>query len=149
MSLRLRKVKAEDVRLVFDWANDPETRRNAFNPNEIPWESHVAWFNKRVDSPVCRIFILEQDNIAAGVIRFDKDDDDMLTISYSIDKNMRGKGLGKSIVVLGLEAVKGWGRSIKALVKPDNPASIRVFESLGFSRVQNAALEYLEFKSDN
>lgn len=144
MNLQIRRCREEDIHLLFDWANDPQTRENAFHQGQIKWEDHVKWFNNRINSVHCRIYILESDNVPAGQIRFDKDEVGELVISYSIDHKLRGKGLGRKIVELGLEEITGWGNKIKALVKKNNPASIRVFETLNF--MKNEDKDFIEFK---
>ena len=52
-------------------------------------------------------------------------------------------------MALGLKEIGDWGRGycVKALVKNDNRASIRVFESLGFSKGDGKDFnDYTEFK---
>lgn len=144
MNLQIRACRAEDIHLLFNWANDPETRENAFTQELIKWEDHVKWFNSRISSDRCRIYILEFNNVPAGQIRFDKNEQEELVISYSVDEKLRGKGLGRKIVELGLKEITGWGNNIKALVKKNNPASIRVFETLGFLKTENK--DFIEFK---
>ena len=46
MTLRLREVTGKDMDLLFRWANDPVTRKNAFHTEQIPYETHRAWFVK-------------------------------------------------------------------------------------------------------
>lgn len=144
MNLQIRACRAEDIQLLFNWANDPKTRENAFSQDLIKWEDHVKWFNSKISSDRCRIYILEFNSIPAGQIRFDKNEQEELIISYSIDEELRGKGLGRKIIELGLMEITGWGNSIKALVKKNNPASIRVFETLGF--LKNEDKDFIEFK---
>ena len=144
MSFQIRKCDNKDIHLLFDWANDRQTRDNAFHQNEIVWEDHVKWFGNKIKSDRCRIFILESDNLPAGQIRFDKNENDDLVISYSIDHKLRGKGLGRKIVELGLQEIGEWGKNIIALVKKNNTASIRVFETLCFTKNENE--DFIEFK---
>ena len=62
-------------------------------------------------------------------------EDDTATLSYSIDKSYRGKGLGKLILSLGNEHLKKDVPSIKTIlgyVKSQNTASNKVFHRLGF-----------------
>jgi L-amino acid N-acyltransferase YncA len=47
-------------------------------------------------------------------------------------------------VELGLQEIGEWGKNIIALVKKNNPASIRVFETLGFTKNENE--DFIEFK---
>jgi spore coat polysaccharide biosynthesis predicted glycosyltransferase SpsG len=45
-SLRLRRVRAEDVELLWQWANDPAVRRASFSQQSITWDEHVRWFEE-------------------------------------------------------------------------------------------------------
>lgn len=129
----LRPAEKEDVKLTFDWANDKDVRQNAFNTEKIPWDSHVSWFNQRVNNPDFYIFILEVNKIPIGQIRFEKDGN-YWKIDYSVDLRSRGQGMGKKIVALGLEKLNG---KFKAWVKKENTASCKVFERLGFTKMSD------------
>ena len=41
--LHYRRGTEADVDLVFEWANDQQTRAASFHPNAIPHDSHVRW----------------------------------------------------------------------------------------------------------
>lgn len=131
--IELRPAGKEDIETTFNWANDTDVRKNAFNTENIPWDSHVNWFNQRLNNPDFFIFILEIDKLPIGQIRFEKEGD-YWKIDYSIDLKNRGKGWGKKIVALGLEKLNG---RFKAWVKKENTASCKVFERLGFKKVSD------------
>nr|WP_294859562.1 GNAT family N-acetyltransferase [uncultured Fluviicola sp.] len=128
--LNLRRVNDEDALLLFDWANDPEVRNNAFNSDPIDWENHLKWFRGKLNNENSRIYILLDQSIPVGQIRFDREKDNWL-IDYSISSSNRGKGFGKKIVSLALEEFGPETRLI-AKVKPENAASLQVFKSNGF-----------------
>jgi len=46
--LSLRKIVASDKELIFDWANDKTTRENSFSQQPIDFETHSAWFDKKI-----------------------------------------------------------------------------------------------------
>ena len=100
--LRLRYAEPKDDNLLFEWANDPDTRKTAVNKNNIKWEEHIKWFKAKLSSTNCYLYVLEDGDIPLGQIRFEKHDN-KYEISYSIDKKQRGRGLGKKIVQLGIE----------------------------------------------
>lgn len=129
----LRQATEEDKVITFEWANDPNVRKNAFNTETILWENHFRWFNERLNNPDFLIFILESGTVPIGQIRFEKEDD-YWKIDYSIDSKNRGLGMGKEIVKLGLEKIRG---KIKAWVKEENIASCKVFEKLGFKQIRS------------
>ena len=91
----LRKAEATDVDLLFEWANEPEVRKNSFNSELIDYSVHTKWFNKVLSSDNIEQFILMDDDTAVGQIRININEDEA-EISYSIGAEFRGKGYGKS-----------------------------------------------------
>ncbi len=127
----LRPAAAEDTLLLFSWANEALVRSNSIHTEPIVWETHVQWFQKRLQSATCFIYILEFRDIPAGQIRLDEEEAGNWFIDYSVDEQFRGFGFGKIIVELALEKLKG--KNIMAAVKEKNIPSKKVFESLGFN----------------
>ena len=128
----LKKVKQQDIKLLFKWVNDPEVRKNALNTDLIEWENHVNWFTNKLSNPKSKIFIFENENTKIGQIRIDKVDKDRWLIGYSIDKDHRGKGYG----FLMTNALLRRYNNLKflAIVRSENIPSQKVFEKLKFSR---------------
>lgn len=126
--LDLRKIDEGDCKMLYEWANDPGVRGQAFTSKVIQWEDHLKWFKIKLNNPASHIFILEKNALPVGQIRFDKEND-YWKIDYSIDRKYRGMGLGTHIIELGLKRMKG---TIKAWVKEGNTASCKVFENSGF-----------------
>lgn len=135
-NLYLRKAELSDVDLYYEWANDPVVRSNSFNTAHIPYEDHVNWFNKVLKRDDIVLFVLMEDDKAVGQIRISITDA-VAEISYSISSEFRGKGYGGKIVSLLIERIKDEMPDIKtvsARVKPDNAASLKVFEREGFAK---------------
>lgn len=133
--MKLRYSTVKDVKLLFDWANEADVRSNAIDINQIDWDDHLAWFQKKLENKNSFILIAEIDNIPVGQIRFDLKSNNYL-IDYSIEKDERGKGYGLLIVKEGINDMKKHINHLSkfiAWVKPENTASIKIFEKLGFS----------------
>jgi len=141
LDINLRNIKKEDCGLLYDWANDPDVRNNAFATSIINWDNHLNWFLDKLVNPDTHIFILERKGKAIGQIRFDKEVD-YWKIDYSIDKKFRGMGMGSKIIKLGLEKIEG---KVKAWVKKENIASCKIFENLNFileKEIDNNTIQY-------
>jgi spore coat polysaccharide biosynthesis protein SpsF len=84
-----------------------------------------------------KLFFLESFGIPIGQIRFDKDDDGYWEIDYSVDSKFRGMGFGSVLVEKGLYCLKKveYGVKLKAQVKAENIASIRVFRKIKFHEI--------------
>lgn len=138
LTIKLRRARQEDCLMLWEWANDPEVRRQAFDPQPIPKESHILWFNDKLADPNCAIYIVEADDgQAVGQVRFDLHrEDGTAVIDFSIDATIRGHGFGSAAL---REASRLFMdnhpvTSVSGLVKPENVASLRAFEKAGFRR---------------
>jgi RimJ/RimL family protein N-acetyltransferase len=131
VELHIRQVTGEDALLLFNWANCPDVRKNAINQQSINWDSHLTWFNAKLNNPGSRIFILKTDDDLIGQIRFDLDEN-FWTIDYSIDEKWRGNGFGKKIVSLGMQQFTN--SRFKAVIRKENIASIKTFIACGFKK---------------
>lgn len=134
-SIKLRPVKEEDCELLWHWANDPEVRSSAFDSEPINWETHVKWFEHKLNSQNSFIFIVEDiNNNPIGQVRFDMIENKEAEIDISIEKKNRGKKLGSEIINQGIlylskeVAIK----SVHSLIKVENKASILIFEKSNF-----------------
>ena len=141
-ALHLRPAQLGDRRLLWDWANDPEVRASSFSPHPISWETHVAWFDEKLHSSQksgCRTLIfIAQDKAtsALGQIRFDSRPDGDWEVGISLDRNMRGRGLGSELIAAGLRKLlqETSTARVHAHVKPANVASAKSFERAAFRR---------------
>lgn len=135
-ALTLRPASADDARLLWEWANDPETRRVSFSTESIPWESHLEWLGRKLDDPCVRFYIaLDSRNAPVAQVRFDVEND-RAVVSVSVAPTERGKGYG--VDALQRAAAELWrstsARTVDAYIKHGNTASLRAFEAAGYQR---------------
>jgi UDP-2,4-diacetamido-2,4,6-trideoxy-beta-L-altropyranose hydrolase len=132
--LRLRPVRTDDCRQIWEWANDPEARAASVAEKEIPWASHIQWFSSRVNSPTCLFYVAQNsDEDPIGQIRFEISGAEAV-LSVSLVKAARGHGHGSALIVRGSQRCFAESRVnlIRAFVKPANETSIRAFERTDF-----------------
>lgn len=146
----LRKAIATDSELVFKLSNDPVVRQQSINKNPIPWEKHLQWFNRRIDdNNYLFLLAFDKDDKFIGQIRF-QIEDTLATVSISITKEFRGKGLSKKIIKVACSKLFNEHnlKLIYAYILPDNHASINGFKSAGFTQVGEENIngeKYLKF----
>lgn len=131
----LRAATAEDCRMFWEWANDPQVRAMAFHSEPIPWEGHCQWFGRRLVSPSSRLFVLEDaDGKPVGQVRFDGVTEGVFEVDVSVSPGRRGGGVGRALIGLGEGALRHElaVRLCRALVKPCNAASLALFRSSGY-----------------
>ena len=126
----LRKAKFDDWKILLDWRNDPISRANSFDQNEITEETHKSWFSKSLKNPERSVYILEdKEKKALGIIRCDLNQDNTKTLSWNINPSNRGQGYGGLILKIFMESNEG---NFIAEIKEDNIASIKMAEKNGF-----------------
>jgi RimJ/RimL family protein N-acetyltransferase len=135
--LSLRLVREADCRLLFEWTDDAAARAASFHSAAISWEEHAHWFTERLQDPDSVIYIGE--NVAGepvGLVRF-KIDGDCAVLSVNVAPEFRGEGWGRELIAFSTRVLVRASsvRRIDAFVKPDNHASVRLFETSGFRRV--------------
>ncbi|GAB3894956.1 GNAT family N-acetyltransferase [Spirosoma agri] len=138
--LTCRKAKPTDAQRYFDWANDPDTRRQSFNSAPISLETHTAWFSRKLVDANALLFVFENETgQAVGQVRFERtpvaDMPDEIIIGVSVDARFRGQGLASQLIGQGCDACKqAWGAvTVHAYIKPDNQPSVRSFVKAGFA----------------
>lgn len=132
----LRTAGQSDMELLFGWINDDDVRRNAFDEHLISKEEHEKWFSKAMTNQNVLIYILMLNDKPIGQCRLTINNG-IADIDYSIDKAMRGRGIGKIILDLTEREVRENCTNIKKLigrVKPKNTASVKCFERNGYSK---------------
>lgn len=146
--LRLRPACPDDVGLYFNWANEPEVRRQAIHSEPILWKGHQAWFASKLADPHSRLFVLLAGALPVGQIRFDRQGEEA-QIDYSLDVLVRQRGWGAQLVAMGVALFRqSESVGIRAEVKAENLSSRAVFSRLGFNQVASAQGEgYVSFHS--
>jgi UDP-2,4-diacetamido-2,4,6-trideoxy-beta-L-altropyranose hydrolase len=141
-----RLVTVDDEALTLEWANDPLVRRNGFNPGKIDPETHRAWFHSRLGNRnSCFFFIICTDSrFPIGQVRFERNSENW-EIHYSLAPYARNRGLGRRVVEVALYDFLEFNPSVTIYgrVKPENFASRKVLESLGFERVNTEEIHLL------
>lgn len=144
--IRLRRVSDSDCRLLWEWANDPNVRRNAFDQQPIDLDSHKNWFSEKQKSPDCYHYIaIDTCDIPVGQIRFDRTGD-MAEVDISVDKKYRGRGLGQALLRQGIVQVFSDSscKAVHAYVKTVNGPSAGLFLHAGFTCIGKTAYKESE-----
>jgi UDP-2,4-diacetamido-2,4,6-trideoxy-beta-L-altropyranose hydrolase len=150
--VRLRPARVDDSRLLWEWANDAETRALSFSQAPIPWNDHQKWFASKLADRRCFVLIgLDRDDQPIGSVRLDTEPLGRAVLSINLSPPNRGLGYGTQLIrMASAELVRlAKVRVIHAFVKPSNGASLRAFEKAGFSREKtetatgNPAIHYV------
>ena len=138
-SFVVRLLAPTDERLTFDWANDPEVRRNSFSTERIDALAHRRWlFRRMADLENCRFYVVETvAGLPVGPARFECLSPGVWEIHYSMDRCLRGRGVGAAFLKCALDHFRCSVTSANLVigrVKLSNQASQHIFRKLGFSQ---------------
>lgn len=137
--LSFRKADMEDAGLLFDWANEEETRKQSFHTEPIPWETHVKWLKEVLQNKDRHLYICLHGDTPVGMYRLDRISEGTFEISYSIAQACRERGYGRAMLKEGeafFLAAHPDVKKLTARVKDKNAASCRLFEELGYEKIQ-------------
>lgn len=127
-----REATKNDIGLIYNWRNDPAVRKNMFNPDEIKWDEHVRFWDKRLCDNNAFSMILGYGNSPVGFIRLDKEKEGY-EVGIIIDPKFQGKGFGTIAIEVAVSFAKSKGiKRLFSRIKPDNSGSRKIFERNGF-----------------
>jgi len=137
MLTRLREALSEDMKVLWQWRNDPLTRSNSFHHESISLEEHARWFAGKLMSVATRIYLLEDDaSRPLAQVRYERRAPGMADVHITVAPDHRGKGYGKHALAKSLSQAMQALRiqSVEAAVKEGNTASMRMFLGAGFQQ---------------
>ena len=134
--VRVRRAAMADARLLWFWANDPDTRAASFAQDPIPYPTHLRWLKDRLADRSCLLLIGENGAGPLGQVRFDTRENDA-EVSVSVAPEHRGT-VGGLLLESAVHQFRRQGPQTRlvARVKMDNEPSRRLFEHAGFRQVR-------------
>jgi UDP-2,4-diacetamido-2,4,6-trideoxy-beta-L-altropyranose hydrolase len=133
--VRVRRATMADARLLWRWANDPDTRSASLSPEPIPYTEHVRWLRDRLADRSCLLLIGRNGAGPLGQVRFERRETDA-EVSISVAPEHRGT-VGGLVLESAVRRVRRGlpEANLLAQVKIDNGPSRRLFERAGFRPV--------------
>ena len=138
-ALALRPARAADSNLLLGWTNQQRACGLGLSGSEpVERATHDAWFAERLSDPDCRIWIIEHVGKPAGMARLEREtgsSPETVTVSIFIAREARRLGIASAAIERALrDTVRERGALIAVVrVRPENVASLRLFDSLGFT----------------
>jgi UDP-2,4-diacetamido-2,4,6-trideoxy-beta-L-altropyranose hydrolase len=133
-AFRLRPVGPDDMLAIWRLANDPAVRSRSLSTESIPLEDHARWFAGKLASRDTRIWVFDLEGLVAAQIRYDLVEPELAEISFVVAAPFRGRGLGSRLLdATRVPAAEQLGAArLRAIVRRENAASMRVFQKAGF-----------------
>jgi len=147
----LKPATMADSKLLMDWRNDPETIKASHNSKAVTIKKHFEWLKNTIKNPDKQLFIAwkisgiignKYGDIGdvlqpVGTIRSDYHlEENCYELSWTVAPKARGQGIGKQMV--STLAKRMADKNIRAEIKPENVASIKIAEAAGmkFDKVE-------------
>jgi len=141
--LQFRRADLTDIRPVYDWQCQPETRRFALNKQVPSWSEHQTWMINKIGQSEDYFYIITiPDSVATkpycsrsnvGVVRLDRMGSGEYLLSIFVDPNYYGQGLAKRALAY-LDELHPY-ITIHAEVLLANTASQSLFTQSRFQRI--------------
>jgi len=151
IEIYIRFADKKDIDDLYEWRNDPVTRKNSFNSDYMNKKEHRKWLYESLKNPQRQIFILvSSTNEKIGQVRFDNKEYTEAEIDIAISPNYRGRGYGTNAIKKASDIYLNNFKvdNIMAKIKNDNIASIIAFKRAGFK--ENKKLkDYIELLKHN
>lgn len=133
----IQSALTEHARSVWEINNAADVRAVSVNPEPIPWDEHLNWFEASLHSQDRYLYVVTKDDRTCGVIRFDRMESlDTFEVSIALAADSRGVGLGTRILASAFEYGPSEMNHIVAHVRPSNVASLRSFEKAAFELME-------------
>lgn len=139
-AVSLQVATNEDSARFIAWRNDPDAVHFSVSGAPVELVEHERWYAARLKDPGARLWIAEEDGTAVGQVRVDTDNG-VGVVSIAVAPDQRGRGLGSAILrAMLVEASRERiTQTLRATVHPDNVASLRAFERVGFRQLEEPA----------
>lgn len=134
----LRRAGEGDGALLREWRNDADAVRFSATARPVSPEAHARWLAARLADSDTRLWIAEEARVPVGQVRVDLADGSGV-VSIAVAAVARGGGIGQAMLRAAIEEIAREDAAIqlRALIHPDNIASLRAFERVGFRRVSS------------
>jgi UDP-4-amino-4,6-dideoxy-N-acetyl-beta-L-altrosamine N-acetyltransferase len=96
----LRDIQPEDKERILEWRNLPEVAQYMYTDHDITPEEHERWFQRILNDPSCRYWIIGCDGVDVGlanVYHLDRQNQRCYWAFYLADPIVRGKGVGSFV----------------------------------------------------
>lgn len=126
----LRMATLGDEERIYVWQGSPGIRRFARNPDVPTLEEHKRWFRGTLDDINRRLYIVECNGLAAGVVRLDRlKRDRVYEVSILVSHSFQKRGIARQAI----QRLQGSDvHELHAHVKPGNQSSMKLFAGAGF-----------------
>ena len=126
----LRRAGLADCERVYQYNAAPAARAMSGSRDTFSLADHESWFAERLVDPTNRMWIVEHNGTAVGVVRIESRDPARISIALSAEA--QGRNIGRRAVAL---ACAQWAAPVVAEIHQANGPSHACFIASGFVHV--------------
>ncbi len=129
----LRPAALDDMRMIFEWRNDPFILQRSTFTEPIAWGEHEIWFHRALKNRNLRMFVIAIEGVPRGLVRFDRKGL-IAVISVYLVESQTGHGHGVAAIQAGTNVVfQQWPvRKIVGCVRNENAPARSAFAKAGY-----------------
>lgn len=134
----LRRARIWDIRFLFLVRNYPQVRMWSLNTEPISRLDHLVWWLKhyfhRED-----VFVICSHGYRVGYLRLRRDPNANCYLSLAVHPTSQGRAFGSQALTLLVSSKRRWKavRAWRAVIRNDNTASQRAFQTAGFRKLES------------
>ena len=135
-ALSIRRAVEADSKDIWLWRNDPITKTNSINIDDICWDNHQLWFSKSLQNPDLFLYIgIDTENTKIGLCLFDVSGNEA-KVSINLNPAFRNKKLSEPLLIGSIrQFYKSSSIVLHATIKHFNIASEKCFKKAGFMHI--------------
>lgn len=138
-AVSLREANDDDIELMMAWRSNPLVYCGFYSQHEpLKYKEHYAWWKSRRNRRDWIIVLDDGEHTRdVGVVNVSSLDSDSPEVGvYVGEVTAWGRAIGRRAVSLAIHWLHANGyKKARALVLKDNPASLSLFEAVGFRRI--------------
>lgn len=137
--MTLRRAREDDAPLLREWRNEADAVRFSATARPVSLAAHARWLAARLADTGTRLWVAEEARVPVGQVRVDLTDGSTGVVSIAVAAAARGRGIGQAMLRAAIAEIAQEGAAIqlRAVIHPDNAASLRAFERVGFRRTRS------------
>lgn len=146
MKVTLRRLEADDFAQTHAWRTSREVAKWMVNDSPIPWEDHDRWFAESSIDGSTRVRIVSCGNVECGVLSWTCESESTFSFGiYVVPSLSPVKKVGTAALFILLRDLfeNEDAQVVRAEVLVNNHRAVKVYESLGFSRVLGSERQVL------
>ncbi len=149
--MKIRDAEIDDSFDLFEWRNDQSSRDMSITNKKITREEHEVWYQNSLKNPLRKLYIGLDLNEKIGICRFDYNElDNCSEVSINLNPKMRGKNLAYQFLFGSIKKyILDRPCKLKAIIKKENKASLKIFERCNFIYVVEDDNFYYLLKTQN